>query len=59
MGQLNQEMSSGSDVMLDDLAAINDQFSMIMRLYTDAIDGVLDMDYDTFPLTRYTWHSRL
>ncbi len=45
MGQLNQEMSSGSDVMLDDLAAINDQFSMIMRLYTDAIDGVLDMDY--------------
>lgn len=46
MGQLNQEMSSGSDVMLDDLAAINDQFSMIMRLYTDAIDGVLDMDYE-------------
>ncbi len=45
MDQLNQEMSSGNDVMPADLAAINDQFSMIMRLYTDAIDGVLDMDY--------------
>lgn len=45
MGQLNDEMSSTNDVMLADLADINDQFSVIMRLYTDAIDGVLDMDY--------------
>ena len=47
MGQLNDEMSSTNDVMLDDLSEINDQFSVIMRLYTDAIDGVLDMDYTT------------
>lgn len=45
MGHLNEEMSSTNDVMLADLSEINDQFSMIMRLYTDAIDGVLDMDY--------------
>lgn len=47
MGHLNEEMSSTNDVMLADLSKINDQFSMIMRLYTDAIDGVLDMDYST------------
>ncbi len=47
MGRLNDEMSSTNDVMLDDLSKINDQFSKIMRLYTDAIDGVLDMDYTT------------
>lgn len=45
MGYLNDEMSSTNDVLIDDLADINDQFSTIMRLYTDAIDGVLDMDY--------------
>ena len=45
MGYLNSEMLSTSDVMIDDLEAINDQFSSIMLLYTDAIDGVLDMDY--------------
>lgn len=47
MGHLNDEMSSTNDVMLADLSDINDQFSKIMRLYTDAIDGVLDMDYST------------
>ncbi len=47
MGRLNEEMSATNDVMLEDLSKINDQFSMIMRLYTDAIDGVLDMDYST------------
>ncbi|MBD5523542.1 MAG: hypothetical protein HDR04_03830 [Lachnospiraceae bacterium] len=45
MGRLNDEMSSTNDVLIDDLSDINDQFSTIMRLYTDAIDGVLDMDY--------------
>lgn len=45
MGRLNDEMSSTNDVLIDDLADINDQFSTIMKLYTDAIDGVLDMDY--------------
>ena len=47
MGHLNDEMASTNDVMLADLSDINDQFSKIMRLYTDAIDGVLDMDYST------------
>ena len=45
MGYLNNEMSSTGDVLLDDMAKLNDQFSVIMRLYTDALDGVLDMDY--------------
>lgn len=45
MGYLNGEMSTTNDVLIDDLENINDQFSTIMRLYTDAIDGVLDMDY--------------
>ncbi len=47
MGYLNGEMLSTSDVMVEDLEAINDQFSSIMLLYTDAVDGVLDMDYST------------
>lgn len=45
MGYLNDEMSSSGDLLGDDLADINDQFSEIMLLYTDALDGVLDMDY--------------
>ena len=45
MGYLNDEMSSNNDVLIGDLENLNDQFSTIMRLYTDAIDGVLDMDY--------------
>ncbi|MCM1262762.1 MAG: hypothetical protein NC313_08570 [Butyrivibrio sp.] len=45
MGYLNSEMSSTNDVLLDDMAQLNDQFSVIMRLYTDALDGVLEMDY--------------
>lgn len=45
MGYLNDEMASSGDVIGDDLSDINDEFSEIMRLYTDAMDGVLDMDY--------------
>ena len=45
MGYLNDEMSSNNDVLIGDLENLNDQFSTIMRLYMDAIDGVLDMDY--------------
>lgn len=44
-GHLNNEMNNASDVLIDDLKAVTDQFDTIMRLYTDAIDGVLDMDY--------------
>lgn len=45
MGYLNDEMLSASDVLVDDMEAVNDQFSTLMLLYTDAIDGVLEMDY--------------
>lgn len=45
MGYLNDEMSSSEEVLGNDLGDINDQFSEIMLLYTDALDGVLDMDY--------------
>ena len=45
MGYLNDEMSSNNDVLIGDLESLNDQFGTIMRLYIDAIDGVLDMDY--------------
>lgn len=45
MGYLNDEMSSSGDLLGDDLSDINDEFSEVMLLYTDALDGVLDMDY--------------
>ncbi|MDO4188431.1 MAG: GLUG motif-containing protein [Lachnospiraceae bacterium] len=45
MGALNDEMSNSSDIMIADMGDVNDQFSVIMQLYTDAIDGVLDGDY--------------
>lgn len=45
MGYLNDEMSSSGDVLEKDLSDINDEFSEILLLYTDALDGVLDMDY--------------
>lgn len=44
-GYLNSEMNNASDVLIGDLSAVNDQFNVIMMLYTDAIDGVLDKDY--------------
>lgn len=47
MGYLNDEMSSSGDVLEKDLSGINDEFSKIMLLYTDALDGVLDMDYSS------------
>lgn len=47
MDYLNREMSSSGDLLGDDLSDINDQFSEIMLLYTDALDGVLDMDYSS------------
>ena len=44
-GYLNAEMNHASDTLIGDLSAVNDQFNVIMLLYTDAIDGVLDRDY--------------
>ena len=45
MGALNIEMSDSSDIMIDNMGDVNDQFNVIMQLYTDAIDGVIDGDY--------------
>lgn len=45
MGALNDEMSNSTDIMIDDMSEVNDQFNVIMKLYTDAIDGVIDGDY--------------
>ncbi len=44
-GLLNEAVNGATGVLVDDLAAISEQFKNIMLLYTDAIDGVLEMDY--------------
>ena len=44
-GYLNTEMNDASDKLIKDLQNVSDQFNVIMMLYTDAIDGALDMDY--------------
>lgn len=45
LGFLNNEMKGSTDVVCNDLEDVNDQFASIMLLFTDAMDGVLDMDY--------------
>ncbi len=45
LGLLNNEMAGSTDTMCADLEGVNDQFSTLMLLFTDAIDGALDMDY--------------
>ena len=45
MGYLNDEMADAADTTVGDLEKVNDQFNVIMELFTDAIDGVLDNDY--------------
>ncbi len=45
LGFLNNEMKGSTDVVCSDLEDVNDEFSTIMLLFTDAMDGVLDMDY--------------
>lgn len=42
---LNGEMNSSSDVIIDDMADVNDSFNKIMILFTDALDGALDGEY--------------
>lgn len=44
-GLLSSEMNGASDKLVSDLKGVNDQFNVIMLLFTDAIDGVLDDDY--------------
>lgn len=47
LGYLNNEMKGSTDTVCNDLEDVNDRFSTIMLLFTDAMDGVLDMDYST------------
>ena len=44
-GLLNGEVNNATGVLVDDLQAMADQFNVIMLLYTDAVNGVLEMDY--------------
>ncbi|MCR5596061.1 MAG: hypothetical protein K6G12_09440 [Lachnospiraceae bacterium] len=46
-GLLNEEINGATDVLTDDLEAVSDQFNTIMLLYTDALDGVLEKDYNS------------
>ncbi len=45
LGFLNQEMAGTADTLIADLSGVNDQFNKLMLLFTDAIDGALEMDY--------------
>ena len=44
-GLLNSESNNATGVLIDDLQAMADQFNKIMQLYSDALDGALEMDY--------------
>ncbi len=45
IGTLNSELLGGTDTVCADLEGVNDKFSSLMLLFTDAMDGALDMDY--------------
>lgn len=45
MGLLNSEMQGSTDAVCVDLESVNDEFASLMLLFTDAMDGALDMDY--------------
>ena len=45
LGFLNTEMNGSTDQMCRDLEGVNDKFQTLMLLFTDAMDGALDMDY--------------
>lgn len=47
LGYLNGEMHAASETLIGDLQDVNDQFNVIMLLFTDAIDGALEEDYTT------------
>ncbi|SCY70677.1 hypothetical protein [Butyrivibrio sp. INlla14] len=44
-GLLNTEMNNATGVIVDDLQEMSDQFNVIMNLFADAVDGVLEKDY--------------
>ena len=45
LGMLNNEMKGSTDTVCTDLEGVNDKFQSVMLLFTDAMDGALDMDY--------------
>ena len=45
LGLLNSEMKGSTDTVCADLEGVNDKFASLMLLFTDAMDGALDMDY--------------
>ena len=45
LGFLNSEMQGSTDKVCTDLEGVNDRFSALMLLFTDAMDGALEMDY--------------
>ena len=45
LGFLNNEMRGSTGTVCNDLEGVNDKFASLMLLFTDAMDGVLDMDY--------------
>ena len=45
LGFLNSEMRGSTGKVCDDLEGVNDKFQTLMLLFTDAMDGALDMDY--------------
>jgi len=45
LGHLNNEMAGSTDTVCKDLEGVNDEFASMMLLFTDAMDGALDMDY--------------
>lgn len=47
MGILNEEVAAGNNAVFGDMSGVNDKFNEIMQLYTEAIDGVLNKDYET------------
>ncbi len=45
LGFLNNEMRGSTETVCNDLEGVNDDFSSLLLLMTDAMDGALDMDY--------------
>ncbi len=45
MGFLNNEIRGSASSVTSDLEGVNDKFASLMMLFTDAMDGALEMDY--------------
>ncbi len=45
LGFLNNELRGSASSVTSDLEGVNDKFASLMLLFTDAMDGALEMDY--------------